>query len=623
MKAEAKEEMSRLIKVLQKKQGSDGSWDFPFDTGIKTDAYMIILLRSLKIKKYESLIQDLVGRIESRQDMSGGWKLFHDEKQPNLSLTIEAYYALLYSGYCSDQDHNITMAEDVIRKGGGIDKADMFTKLTLAITGQYSWPSFFPIPVEFMLLPPSFPINFFDLSVFGRANLAPLLLLSEAKYQRKTKKSPDLSSLLLRKGTDGWKEYRTSEWSTFSSHIQQGVRSLIGLPWELRRVAKQKTKTYMLERIEEDGTLLSYFSSTFFMIFALLSLGYKRTDITIQEAVKGLLKMKCTIHGYPHMQYTTANVWNTTLISHTLQEAGVNENESVVKKANEYIMKRQHVLYGDWQINADGSLPGGWGFSDVNTINPDVDDTTAALRAMASGVYQDPSFHAAWSRGIAWILALQNEDGGWPAFERMVNKKVVHLLPIQKPEFLLTDPSTPDLTGRTLEYLGNFVHLKKPYTLIDKGKKWLYLHQENDGSWYGRWGICYIYGTWSALTGLMAVGERRDKQAIQRAVTWLKNIQNPDGGWGESCNSDIEKKYIPLKKSTLTHTAWALDALISVEKESSEIDRGIHYLIKYGEKEDWTTSYPKGQGMAASFYIHYHSYQYIFPLLALSHYVKK
>ncbi|MEI5909576.1 prenyltransferase/squalene oxidase repeat-containing protein [Bacillus spongiae] len=624
MKEAARREISRLIGVLRDEQCENGSWDYPFDTGIKTDAYMIILLRSLKMRKYESLIQELVERIESEQDDStGGWKLFSDEKGANLSLTIEAYYALLYSRYRTGNEDNMVRAKQMILTAGGIEKADMFTKITLAITGQFSWPSVFPIPVELMLLPPTFPISFFDISVFGRANLVPILLLGDAKYQRKTKNSPNLSSLSSKRDGDGWQEYRANDWKNFTSNVKQGTLSLIGLPWELHRIAKEKAKTYMLERIEPDGTLLSYFSATFFMIFALMSLGYKRNDSTIQEAVQGLVKMKCSIKGHTHMQYTTANVWNTTLISHALQVAGVNHHHSMIVRANEYLVKRQQVLYGDWYVNAETAVPGGWGFSHINTLNPDVDDTTAALRAIVNMVYERPALHGSWSRGVSWILSMQNDDGGWPAFERKVNKRFVHLLPVQKPEFLLTDPSTADLTGRTLEYLGNYVHLMNTYPNIQQGKEWLYRNQKRDGSWYGRWGICYIYGTWSALTGLIAVGERSDKKAIQKAVTWLKSIQNKDGGWGESCLSDIEKKYIPLNSSTLTHTAWAVDALLAVEQKSSPaIEKGIQFLIKEGEKQDWTTEYPKGQGMAASFYIHYHSYRYIFPLIALSHYVR-
>jgi sporulenol synthase len=357
------------------------------------------------------------------------------------------------------------------------------------------------------------------------------------------------------------------------------------------------------------------------MIFALLSLGYKKTDSIIAKAINGIKSMKCEINGLPHMQYTTANLWNTSLVGYALQSAGIGAEDQMVGNANRYLLERQHHKFGDWVIHNSDSLPGGWGFSDVNTMNPDVDDTTASLRSLSRIV---PPERSAWERGISWLLTMQNDDGGWAAFEKNTDTKLFEFLPIEKGEFLLTDPSCADITGRTLEFFGNYTNLSRDHNAINKGIKWLLKNQEKDGSWYGRWGICYLYGTWAAITGLLAVGIPAYHPAIQKAVIWLRGIQNEDGGWGESCKSDSKKTYVRLHTSTLTHTSWALDALISAsEKPTAKIRKGITYLLESLEKEDWTTDYPKGQGIAGSFYIHYHSYRYIFPLLALSHYENK
>ncbi len=197
-------------------------------------------------------------------------------------------------------------------------------------------------------------------------------------------------------------------------------------------------------------------------------------------------------------------------------------------------------------------------------------------------------------------------------------------MPIDGGESLIADPSSADLTGRTLEFLGHYTNLSTNDYAVRKGVNWLLYHQENDGSWYGRWGICYIYGTWAAITGLKAVGMLSTHRSIRNGVKWLQTIQNEDGGWGESCISDSKKTYVPLKNSTLTHTAWAVDALIAAnDKPTKSINKGIQYLLEHLDRIDWTTDYPKGQGMAGAFYIHYHSYRYIFPLLALSHYRNK
>ena len=454
------------------------------------------------------------------------------------------------------------------------------------------------------------------------------MILTDKKFRLKTKKSPDLSDLFLSRYNEqidhSFSFRELEEWRSLYSIIEQGIKSLIGLPSHIHQLATEHAKQYMLARIEPDGTLLSYFSSTFLMIFALLSLGYSKTSPLIVRAMSGLTSMKCEINGLPHMQYTTATVWNTSLINFVLQEAGVSTADPVVKKANDYLLNRQHYKYGDWIVHNRSGLPGGWGFADINTIHPDVDDTTASLRSISKNVQPDPVFLQAWEKGIRWVLSMQNNDGGWPSFEKNTSNRLLQLFPIEDAEYLINDPSSADLTGRTLEFLGSYTNLTNNGSSVRSAVKWLVDHQETNGSWYGRWGICYIYGTWAAITGLSAVGVLPTNHSISKAVKWLNEIQNKDGGWGESCRSDKEKKYIPLKTSTLTHTAWAVDALIaSSEKPTYSILNGVHYLLKNLDQKDWTTSYPKGQGMAGAFYIHYHSYQYIFPLLALSHYQNK
>jgi len=619
--------MNRIIEILRQDQSPNGSWNYPFETGISTDCYMIILLRSLDIHE-ENLINQLTERIISRQEKNGAWKLYYDEPMGNVSATVEAYYALLYSGYYDQKDQRLLKAKQYILSNGGIENSHMFTKIMLAMTGQLKWPSFSPLPLEMILLPPSFPINFYHFSVFGRANLTPIMLLTDKKFRLTTKKSPDLSNLFLSR-YNGQIDHSFSfrelkEWRSLHSIIEQGINRLIGLPSQIHQLATEHAKQYMLARIEPDGTLLSYFSSTFLMIFALLSLGYEKTSPLIVKAVSGLKSMKCEINGLPHMQYTTATVWNTSLINFVLQEAGVSSADPTVKKANDYLLGRQQYKYGDWVVHNRFGSPGGWGFSNINTIQPDVDDTTASLRSIARNVQNDPVYLQAWEKGIRWVLSMQNTDGGWPSFEKNTNNRLLQLFPIEGAEYLINDPSSADLTGRTLEFLGSYTNLTNNQTSVRSAINWLVKHQEMNGSWYGRWGICFIYGTWAAITGLRAGGVLPTNHSITKSIKWLNEIQNNDGGWGESCRSDREKKYIPLKTSTLTDTAWAVDALISSsEKPTHSIKNGVDYLLKNMDQNDWTTSYPKGQGMAGAFYIHYHSYQYIFPLLALSHFQNK
>ncbi|KON87896.1 squalene-hopene cyclase [Sporosarcina globispora] len=608
-----------LIAALRKDQTHDGSWNYPFETGISTDAYMIILLRTLEIHD-EKLIQGLAARIISKQEENGAWKIFEDEKDGNATATLEAYYGLLYSGFIQRENPRMKAARKFILEHGGMESVNVFTKIMLSSTGQYPWPESFPIPVEIMLMPLSFPFNFYQFSVYGRVNLAPILILAEKKFSIKTKNSPDLSDLLLtRTGEVQWDiqpEYRS-----LLSFIKEGAEDLIGLPKQLHSLAMDRAKKYMLERIEPDGTFYSYFSSTFLMIFALLSLGYSKDDPVIKKAVAGLKSLRTDIDGLPHMQYANASVWNTSLISTALQLAGLSPDDPAVRKANAYLLERQQDQFGDWVIHNPNSLPGGWGFSDVNTRNPDIDDTTASLRAIGRTVEGSPINQDAWDRGIHWLLSMQNDDGGWPSFERNTENPLLDFLPIEKGEYMFGDPTSADLTGRTLEFLGNYTNLPDHDPAFKNAINWLLNNQEQNGSWYGRWGICYIYGTWAAVTGLIAAGLSTNHSTIRKAADWLYSIQNEDGGWGESCLSDSHKTYVPLNASTLTDTAWALDALIAAEDQPTEgIQKGIDYLLNSIDKNDWTTAYPKGQAMAGSFYIHYHSYRFIFPLMALAHF---
>ncbi|MBT2666548.1 squalene--hopene cyclase [Bacillus sp. ISL-4] len=611
------EEMNRIVDQFIRDQSDDGSWQYPFETGIGTDCHMIILLRTLEIND-EAFIKELVERIAGKQQKDGSWGLFYDEGKGNLTSTVEAYYALLYSGYRDRDDPDIQAARRFILANGGATEVHMFFKVLLALTGQCEWPPF-PIKIEVLLIPDSFPINLFDFSMFGRTNIIPLLILANLGFSRRTLRSPDLSDLYLKKENRFFTE--DPEFRSVIDSIQKGIKGLKDYPGNLRELALNRAEQYMLDRIEPDGTLCNYFGSTSMMIFALLARGYSNTHPVITRALQGLNAMTCRIDGELHCQYATATVWNTTLISYALQESGVPYSSNTVQKANRYILSRQHVKYGDWVIHEPDLLPGGWGFEDMNTIHPDIDDTTAALRAIRTLAIERVDCRQAWDRGISWLISMQNNDGGWAAFEKNVNKKILNLLPIEGGKDLLIDPSTVDLTGRTLEFFGNYTHLDFHHPMVKRGIRWLLKNQESDGSWVGRWGV-YIYGTWAAVTGMVAVGISPNHPAIQKAVNWLKAIQNQDGGWGESCKSDIENCYVPLGESTRTHTAWALDTLITAAAEvTPDIKRGAAFLVD-GKEKDWAKAYPKGRGMAGTFYINYHCYEYVFPLLALAHYQK-
>lgn len=620
------EEIKRLKAALVQLQRQDGTWRFCFENGTIIDAYVIILVRTLDIRN-EDLIRRLHDRILAEQSPEGAWSLYRDEEEGNLSATVDAYYALLYSGYSGATDEPVQRAKRYILSRGGLGQAtSLLTKAMLAATGQRKWPvSISSIPLELLLFPASFPINFFEFSGYSRIHLVPLLIMADRNFSVQSELAPDLHDLIVRQLDND--EQPSRGFPEMLELIKSGLNKLIGTPRHIHEAATEKAKEFMLQRIEPDGTLYTYASSTILMIYALLALGYDKRDPLIMNAVQAIMDMRCkSSSGGITIQNSPSTVWDTALLAYALQEAGAADGraDAAIRQAAGYLLANQQHKYGDWSVHNPDVKPGGWGFSETNTINPDVDDTTAALRAIKRYSRTDPAFREAWNRGLHWVLSMQNKDGGWPAFEKNTDKKFLTWLAIDGAKSAATDPSEADLTGRALEYLGGFAGLDIRQPFIKRGADWLIKHQEKNGSWYGRWGICYIYGTWAALTGLKAVGVSSGHEAVQKGAQWLLRIQNADGGWGESCRSDRMLEYIPLGESTPSQTAWALDALIAVHPQpTAAINQGVMRLIQLLHSDGWTDDYPTGAGLPGNFYIHYHSYKYIWPLLALGHYRRK
>jgi len=620
--AHIEKEKKRRIDEFVKLQRNDGSFRFRFQGSLMTDAFFIITCRALEINTEEENIQLLAKTLKKTQHQQGYWKAYIDEPNGHLSATIIAYAALLYSGYAKQTDENMKKAKSFIIKNGGISKAHFMIRWMLSANGLYPWSRMVYVPMTFLLLPSFQPVNFFQFSAYARIHFIPMLLASNKKFAISTKNKPDLSDLYSRADESFQAITHLEDQRSPISFIWKEIKQIGKWPAYLHQLGFQYAEKYILDRLEEDGTLYSYASATFFMIYGLLSLGYRKDSPVIKKAISGLSSLIDREGEYAHLENSTSTVWDTALTSYSLQEAGCLPDTPVIANSVDYLLKKQHTKAGDWKVHNPNTVPGGWGFSDINTNNPDNDDTSAALRAITRTAAQSTVVHNSWQRGTNYLLSMQNKDGGWGAFEKNTDWELLQHVPIENAKDAAVDPSTPDLTGRVLEYLGNYAGLQKKHPHIKAAAQWLVDNQEKDGSWYGRWGVCYIYGTWAAVTGLRATGTTSSDQSIKKGTDWLKSIQREDGGWGESCQSCEKRRYIPLPFSTESQTAWALDALIAAgEWKSAAVKKGIEYLLKES-KEELSLTYPTGIGLPGQFYIQYYSYSKIFPLLAISHYLQ-
>lgn len=595
LKDRIEKEIAQLISELSAKQDEDGAFRFGFESGPMTDANMIILMRILEDQD-EALIKALVERLILTQQDNGAWKIYEDS-EGHLSATIEAYTALLFSGYVKKSEEFMRKAEHFILSHGGLAKAHTATKFMLAINGLYPWPSFFPFPLFIICLPHWCPLSFYKFSAYVRAHFTSALILGYFRLTIQSRWTPNLSNLLL--GTP---------LSRAKAFLSKAFRPLSRL---LSKRFLKKAASQMLTLQGNDETIQGYASATFYFIYALLALGYTKTSIPIKKALEGLKAFIISTDNGFHLQNSPSTVWDTALVTYALHAARTPSTEERELKALHFLLKVKEKLK-----DVDG-----WPFYEKDSSRADLDDTQVVLRALSPYLDRSPCYRESFRDGVKWLLNRQNKDGGFSAFEKNKSSTLFTLLPFQNLKDTLTDPSTPDLTGRILEFFGNYTDLTKKDNQIKKAIQWLLDHQEKNGSWYGRWGVSYIYGTWAAVTGLKSVGVSSDHAAMKKALVWLERVQNEDGGWGESCQSDVHRTYCPLTHSTLVQTAWAVDALIALcPHPTPSIKRGLTFLLMRTHLPQTAKNYPSGAGLPGQFYIYYHSYPIIWPLLALCHY---
>ena len=560
----------------------------------------------------------------------GGWPLFHGGGF-NISASVKAYYALKLIGDDPKAPHMVRAREAILAHGGA-ETANVFTRYALALFAQVPWTAVPVMPTELMLMPKWFPVNMWKFAYWSRTVIAPLLILAALKPQAKNPKQIDCQELFVTEPSkiDQWLHNPTgSPWGEFFLVLDRFLRPIERhvfprLKWRPRAIAKAvEFITPRLNGIDGLGAIFPAMANT---VMAFDALGYPRDGeefSTAREAVRNLIiESRDTSDGRStYCQPCVSPIWDTCLAGHALLEAGVAADDERLIAACDWLADNQITdVKGDYAVNAPDLEPGGWAFQYRNDYYPDVDDTAvvgALLHRVDAKRYSDQI-----ARAAIWVEGMQSSNGGWGAFDIDNNASVLNSIPFADHGALL-DPPTVDVTARCLSFLAQLGY-PQSHQVIERAIGFIKSEQETDGSWYGRWGTNYIYGTWSALSALNAIGVDMKEPYVRKAVDWLKVHQREDGGWGEDGATYWQERRYECKASTPSQTAWALLSLMAAgEVEDPAVARGVKHLIdapRNGEKwdEPWFTAV----GFPRVFYLRYHGYSAYFPTWALGRYEK-
>ncbi len=608
------------VASFMKMQKPDGHWVFELEADVTIPAEYIMLnhfLDDLEPKKEA----DIAKYIRSTQQKGGGWPLFFGGEM-DISATVKAYLALRLVGDKPSAPH-MKKARDAILARGGAEKSNVFTRYALALYGQVPWRAVPVMPVELMLMPDWFPVTLGKVSYWSRTVIAPLLVLAALKPLARNPKKVAIPEL-FRTPPDEIENYIEPHlgtgWEKFFIGLDKILRKVEPkFPKKTREKAIARAVDFFTKRLNGIDGLGAIFPAMANSVMAMDTLGYARDDERYVTALKSVRNLISWSDGPKFIQPCWSPIWDTGLGLHAVLEAGVDPNSKEIKAACQWLKGLQILdVEGDWAKKKPGLPPGGWAFQYRNDYYPDLDDTAVVgmgLERAADGAHTESI-----RRAEEWIVGMQSKNGGFAAFDVDNTCYYLNNIPFADHGALL-DPPTEDVTARCLSFLAQLGY-SRDHPVIVKGIDYLKKTQCQDGSWFGRWGTNYIYGTWSALCALNAVGEDFDAPYIRKAVQWLVGFQNPDGGWGEDGGTYWPEKKGLSKESTASQTAWAVLALMAVgEAENPAVKKGVEFLVKAERdgnkwKEPWYTAV----GFPRVFYLRYDGYSRYFPIWALARY---
>ncbi len=605
---------------LLDQQHADGYWvgELEGDTILESE---YVLLMAFLGREHDEVCIKACKYLFEHQLPEGGWAIYPGGPV-DVSASVKAYFALKLVGM-SPEHPGMVKAREAVLRAGGAGECNSFTRYYLALLGQISYDDCPSVPPELVLIPSRLNFSMAAMSAWTRTIIVPLSILSAFKPVRRIEPERGIGELYCRDlPVPSRRTKFPFSWTNFFLGLDRVFKWCDRhVPSSWRQPGIRAAHRWMLEHCENSDGLGAIFPPMIYTVIALKCLGYENGSPLMQWALKQLDDLLIEENGSVRIQPCVSPVWDTAIATIALADSGLPSFHPALLRSVRWLLDKEVRTPGDWQSRRPGVEPAGWHFQFRNELYPDIDDTAMVLLSLqGTALAGSAEAHEATRRGINWLLAMQNRDGGWAAFDADIDNQVLTKVPFADHNAML-DPSCADITARVLEILGGQGY-RADHPAIARALDYLWRTQEPDGCWYGRWGVNYIYGTWQVLLGLRAIQFPMDHPSVQRAVAWLEAAQQLCGGWGESCRSYDDPALRGQGEPTASQTAWAVLGLIAAgEADSDCVQRGIEYLVQTQNTDGtWDEAAFTGTGFPRVFYLKYHLYRIYFPLMALARY---